>query len=77
MKTPKEIDPSDLKPISDLINLVYTGILPDMRDDFYLIIYLLHYVDKEYISTEEVERGIYILHELSKSLQQIHNKLNE
>lgn len=77
MNTPKEIDSSDLKPVAELINLVYSSHLPDMRDDLYLIIYLLHYVDKEYINSEEVERGIYILHELSKSLQQIHHKLNE
>lgn len=75
MTHPKELDPKELKPIAELIDLVYSGNPHDMKDDLHQIIYLLHYVDQTYINREELERAVFTLNELGERLQKIQDQL--
>lgn len=75
MNHPSELDSKDLQPIAELINLIYSGHPQDMKNDLHLIIYLLHYVDQEYINKPEIERAVFILNELGEKLQEIQEQL--
>ncbi|MEO9803529.1 MAG: hypothetical protein ABJF04_09795 [Reichenbachiella sp.] len=69
-----EIRSDDLKPIAELINLVYSGNALDMKSDLHLIICLLHYVDSGSVTRKEMERAVFILKELGDRLQIIHEQ---
>ncbi|MEO9803159.1 MAG: hypothetical protein ABJF04_07935 [Reichenbachiella sp.] len=75
MNHPVELESKDLQPIADLINLIYSGYPQDMKNDLHQIIYLLHYVDSQYINKPEIERAIFTLYELGEKLREIQERL--